>query len=56
MFRETVTTADGTYFVTSIVPGSYEVTFDGSRLASGLYFYRMSVGSFVQTRRMVLIR
>ena len=36
------------------LPGTYEVTFDGSRLASGVYFTRMVSGSFVQSSRMVL--
>lgn len=36
--------------------GSYEVTFDGSDLASGVYFYRLQSGEFVQTRRLVLLR
>jgi hypothetical protein len=37
-------------------PGSYEVSFDGSRLASGMYIYRMTTGSFVQARTMVLLK
>ena len=37
-------------------PGSYEVRFDGSGLASGVYIYRLTAGSFVQSRRMVLVK
>jgi hypothetical protein len=38
------------------LPGSYRVTFGGSSLPSGVYFYRLTAGAFVQTRRMVLVR
>ena len=36
--------------------GHYEVAFDGSGLASGVYFYRMTAGDFVQTRKLTLIK
>jgi hypothetical protein len=37
-------------------PGSYEVTFDGSGFASGVYLYRLQAGSFQQTKRFVLAK
>jgi hypothetical protein len=37
-------------------PGTYTVQFDGSNLASGVYLYRLTAGTYVQTRKLVLIR
>ena len=36
--------------------GKHEVTFDATGLASGIYIYRLTGGSFVQTKRMMLIK
>jgi hypothetical protein len=37
-------------------PGEYEVSFDGSGLASGIYFYKLITRDFVQTRKMLMIK
>lgn len=37
-------------------PGEYSQLFDGSRLASGVYFYRLSSGMNVASRKMVLLK
>jgi ligand-binding sensor domain-containing protein len=40
----------------NLQPGSYEVNFNAEGLASGVYFYRLVAGEFVQTRRLILLR
>ncbi len=37
-------------------PGTYEVKFDASAFPSGIYFYRISSGNFVKTKKMVLMK
>jgi hypothetical protein len=38
-------------------PGEYSVTFDGSALSSGMYFYSLLVnGSVVETKRLMLVK
>ena len=37
-------------------PGEYSVTFDAKGLASGVYIYRLSTGSYTDAKRMILVR
>ena len=36
--------------------GYHDVRFDGSGLASGMYYYRLRAGEFVQSRKLLLLR
>lgn len=36
--------------------GNHSIYFNGTNLASGVYYYRIEAGSFIQTRKMVLLK
>lgn len=39
-----------------VQPGSHQVTFDGQKLASGIYVCRMTANGFTQSRKMMLMK
>jgi hypothetical protein len=49
--REVMTLVNGTK-----QPGSYNVEFDASNLASGVYIYKLQSGDFTDTKKMLLIK
>jgi aminopeptidase N len=40
----------------ALQPGMYEVTFDGTNLPSGIYFYRFSAGDFSDVKKLILLK
>lgn len=37
-------------------PGTYEVNWNAAEFSSGIYYYRLTAGSFTETRKMILIK
>jgi len=36
--------------------GKYEVSWNASNLASGMYVYRLQAGNYISTKKMMLLR
>ncbi|MCR4416814.1 MAG: choice-of-anchor D domain-containing protein [Ignavibacteria bacterium] len=49
--REVMTLVDG-----ELNPGVHSVVFDATGLSSGVYFYQMQTGSFIETRKLTLLK
>jgi len=46
-----------TVLVNEVKPaGSYEVEYNASNLPSGVYFYQLNAGSFIETKKMILLK
>lgn len=49
--REVATLVDGEESA-----GYHEVSFDGSRFATGVYFYKMTAGSYTAVKKLMLLK
>jgi len=36
--------------------GTYELTWNASSLPSGVYFYQLKAGSYIETKKMLLLK
>jgi len=36
--------------------GSYEINFDASDISTGIYFYRLKINSFIETKKMIILK
>ena len=39
-----------------LLAGSYKVNFNGTKISSGIYFYKLKAGNFVSIKKFVLIK
>jgi hypothetical protein len=45
-----------TLFNETLKPGTYEITFDASGLANGIYYYCLRTGNLAETKKMILLK
>ena len=46
----------GTLFNEEKPAGTYEITWNAENLPSGVYFYQLTAGKFIETKKMLLIK
>jgi len=46
----------GTLVNETQTPGTYEVSFDASSLPSGIYYYKLTAGSFTDVKKMIVLK
>ncbi|MCB0742584.1 MAG: S8 family serine peptidase, partial [Ignavibacteriae bacterium] len=37
-------------------PGNYEISFNANNLSSGVYYYQLKAGNFIQTKKLILLK
>ncbi|HAB51559.1 MAG TPA: peptidase S8, partial [Ignavibacteriales bacterium] len=37
-----------------ISAGTHSIEFDGTNLPNGIYFYRIKIGNYIETRKLIL--
>jgi hypothetical protein len=37
-------------------PGKYKINFTAANLSTGVYFYRLQAGNFIEQKKMILIK